>query len=55
MDFNPRIYGVLLFLPKNVQPETEKVKTNLSNKITMLKTQIEDANKEIQSYKDMDI
>lgn len=40
---------------KSIKVETEKVKTNLSNEINTLKTQIEDANKEIQSYKDMDI
>lgn len=40
---------------KSIKVETDKVKTNLSNEINTLKTQIEDANKEIQSYKDMDI
>lgn len=49
------IKSILTEHGKTVTTENEKVKSVLNNEITILKTQIEDANKAIQSYKDMDI
>lgn len=49
------IKSIITEAGKNVKTETDKVKNTLNNEINSLKTQIEDANKEIQSYKDMDI
>lgn len=49
------IKSILAEHGKTVTTETEKAKNTLTDEITTLKTQIENANKEIKSYKDMDI
>lgn len=49
------IKSILTEHGKNVKTEAEKVRTTLNNEIDTYKNQLNDANKEIQSYKDMDI
>ena len=52
---NEEIKSILAEHGKTVTTETDKAKNTLTDEITTLKTQIENANKEIKSYKDMDI